>query len=356
MTGAQTLTRDALDLLIALIRTPSFSGEESGTAQLVSDWLQAHGIQVQRKGNNIWATHPKFDVAKPTILLNSHHDTVRPNQAYSRDPFAASIEEGKLYGLGSNDAGGALVSLLATFVHFSQAEDLTHNLLIAASAEEENSGPNGLNSLLQSLPDISFAIVGEPTEMQLAIAEKGLLVIDAVATGTPGHAAHLNPDMAIDKALADISWLHQYQFPKVSDFLGPVKMTVTQINAGHQHNVIPSECRFVVDVRINEHYTNTEVFDIIDAHTQSALQARSFRHNASSIPVTHPIIQAGISLGRRTYGSPTLSDQAVLSCPSLKLGPGDSKRSHQADEFIYVHEIEEGIGLYIEILNQILRP
>ncbi|GMT45444.1 MAG: acetylornithine deacetylase [bacterium] len=345
----------ALELLKALIQIPSFSGEENQTAELIAGWFEAFGIPVNRSNNNIRVTNKYFNDAKPSILLNSHHDTVKPNKAYTNDPFEPGIVNSKLFGLGSNDAGGCLVSLMALFVHFFDRKDLDYNLIFAATGEEESSGPNGLNSLLKKLPPIAFSIVGEPTGMHMAIAEKGLLVIDAYAPGKPGHAAHANTDNAIYNAMDDIHWIRNYKFPKVSERLGEVKMTVTQIDAGEQHNVVPASCHFVIDVRVNDYYTNREVFDLIDAHTKSKLTARSFRLNSSAIDVNHPIVQAGIKIGRKTYGSPTLSDQSVLSCPSLKMGPGDSKRSHQADEFICLNEIEEGIDLYIKLFNEFFK-
>ncbi|WP_417602266.1 M20 family metallo-hydrolase [Owenweeksia hongkongensis] len=348
------LQQKAIELLKKLIVTPSFSGEEDETAKHICNWFDDHKIPFNCNDNNVWATNKHFDKNKPTILLNSHHDTVKPNSGYTNDPFEAKVKDGKLYGLGSNDAGGCLVSLIALFTHFHTSENLKYNLLMAATAEEESSGPNGLNSLLKIIPPIEFAVVGEPTQMNLAIAEKGLLVIDAYAPGVSGHAAHTNTDNAIYNAMDDIQWIRHYSFSKVSEVLGPVKMSATQINAGSQHNVVPASCHFVIDVRVNEHYSNQEVFEIINDHTKSELKARSFRLNSSSIPENHPIVQAGIALGRTTYGSPTLSDQASLSCPSLKLGPGDSTRSHQANEFIYLNEIEEGIDIYIKLFETIL--
>lgn len=352
---SKVLSNKAIELLKKLISTPSLSKEEDKTAVLIADWFKNESIEWKQDQNNIWAVNKHFDKSKPTILLNSHHDTVKPNQGYTKDPFSPEIEDDKLYGLGSNDAGASLVSLMATFSHFYSQQNLKYNLIIAATAEEENSGPNGLAHLKTQLPPIDFAIVGEPTDMNLAIAEKGLLVIDGMAKGTARHAAHPNDDNAIYNALKDIQWIEQYQFPNVSDLLGPVKMTVTQINAGQQHNVVPDNCHFVVDVRVNECYSNEEVFDTINKNTKSEMAARSFRLNSSSIPVDHPFVQAGVKLGRETYGSPTLSDQAILTCPSVKLGPGDSSRSHQADEYIYLNEVEEGIGLYIKMLNEIIK-
>jgi acetylornithine deacetylase len=349
-----TLTQEAITLLKTLIETPSFSSEEEHTAAHIEDWFTAHHIPFQRTKNNIWATNKHFDASKPTLLLNSHHDTVQPNKGYTKDPFKAIVEDGKLYGLGSNDAGGCLVSLIATFTYFYKKEDLNYNLVIVASTEEESSGPNGLNSMLSIIPKVDVAIVGEPTLMQLAIAEKGLVVFDAVVSGTPGHAAHPNSDNAIYNSINVLQWFQDYQFEKSSETLGDVKMTVTQINAGKQHNAIPAKVELVVDVRVNDKYTNQEIATLLEQEAPCEITPRSLRLNASSIPKNHPLVQAGIALGRETYGSPTLSDQSVLSCPSLKLGPGDSTRSHTADEFIYLSEIEEGVKLYIELLEKVL--
>ena len=348
------LTTEAIELLKKLISKQSFSGEENETALLIMQWFSSHDIKFESDKHNIWAKNKYFNASKKTILLNSHHDTVKPNKGYTRNPLSADVEDGKLFGLGSNDAGGCLVSLLATFTYFYSREGLNYNLVIVASAEEENSGPNGLNSMLKIIPEIDFAIVGEPTLMNLAIAEKGLMVLNCEAKGTSGHAAHGIADNAIYNAIEDINWFQTFEFPKYSETLGKVKMTVTQIEAGHQHNVIPATCNYVVDVRVTDAYTNQEVFEIIDSNVKSEVSPRSLRLNSSSIPKEHPIVQAGIKLGRETYGSPTLSDQAVLSCPSLKLGPGQSLRSHTADEFIYVNEIEEGVALYIKILEEII--
>jgi len=350
----EELQQKALNLLKNLIETPSFSSEEQGTAELIKQWCTQHQIDFKTDNNNVWAVNKYFDATKKTILLNSHHDTVKPNKAYTKNPFKAEVSEGKLFGLGSNDAGGCLVSLLATFTYYYNQENLKYNLVFVGSAEEESSGKKGLNSMLKIIPPIDFAIIGEPTLMQLAIAEKGLLVLDCESIGTPGHAAHGTGDNAIYKAFDDIKWLQNFDFPKVSETLGKVKMTVTQINAGKQHNVIPAKCHFVVDVRVTDAYTNKEVLEIVKKHLNAKVKERSLRLNSSSIDKNHPVVQAGVKLGRQTYGSPTLSDQSVLSCSSLKLGPGDSLRSHTADEFIYVNEIEEGIDLYIKILNEIL--
>jgi acetylornithine deacetylase len=355
MKNNQTQTQGAIALLKSLIETPSFSSEEDKTALLIENWFNQNEIPFKRENNNIWAFNKCFDDSKPTLLLNSHHDTVRPNQAYTNDPFKAIVRDGKLFGLGSNDAGGCLVSLLATFVHFYANETLPYNIVIVASAEEENSGKNGLNSVLKHLPKLDCAIVGEPTLMQLAIAEKGLLVLDVKVKGTPSHAAHQNEDNAIYKTIPVMDWFKNYTFDKISEQLGPVKMTVTQINAGKQHNVVPSECDLVVDIRVNDCYSNSEILEVVKVQVNAEVTPRSMHLNASSIPIAHGLVQAGIALGRTSYGSPTLSDQSVLSCKSLKLGPGDTLRSHSADEFIYINEIEVGIELYIKIISDFLK-
>lgn len=351
----ERLTTDAIALLKRLIETESFSSEEDKTAAHIEDWFKRYEVDYKRTQNNVWSVNKYFDESKPTLLLNSHHDTVKPNNGYTNDPFKAIVENGKLYGLGSNDAGGCLVSLIATFTYFYDVKDLNYNLVLIASAEEESSGPNGLNSMLDIIPKVDVAIVGEPTLMNLAIAEKGLVVFDAKVKGTASHAAHPNNDNAIYNTIDVLKWFKDFKFEKVSDILGEVKLTVTQITAGKQHNAIPSEVDLVIDVRVNDQYSNQEIADIlIEKSPCSSIVARSLRLNSSSIPVEHPLIKAGIALGRETYGSPTLSDQAVLKCPSLKLGPGDSTRSHIADEFIYVNEIEEGIDIYIQLLRKIL--
>jgi len=350
----QQLTVEAIELLQKLISKQSFSGEENETALLIMQWFSDHNIKFESEVHNVWAKNKYFDASKKTILLNSHHDTVKPNKGYTRDPLKPEIIDGKLFGLGSNDAGGCLVSLLATFTYLYDRKDLKYNFVMVASAEEENTGPNSLVSIIHLLPEIDFAIVGEPTLMNLAISEKGLMVLNCEAKGTSSHAAHGVGDNAIYNALEDIHWFKNYEFPKISETLGKVKMTVTQIEAGSQHNVIPASCKFVVDVRVTDCYTNQEVFEIIEANVTSEVCPRSQRLNSSSIPKEHEIVKAGIKLGRSTYGSPTISDQAILTCPSLKLGPGESLRSHTADEFIYISEIEEGIELYIKILEEII--
>lgn len=348
------LYHEALQLLEGLIARPSFSREEDQTADLIQAFLTRHGVATHRKQHNVWAYNLHFDPALPTVLLNSHHDTVRPNAGYTKDPFAPLIEEGKLFGLGSNDAGGCLVSLLATFLYFYPRQDLAYNLVIAATAEEEVSGLNGIELVYPELGPIAFAIVGEPTQMHLAVAEKGLMVLDAVAHGRSGHAAREEGENAIYKAMADIEWFRTYRFPEVSPYLGPVKMSVTLIKAGTQHNVVPDRCAFTVDVRVTDSYTHEEVLDIIRGHITSEVTPRSMRLRSSRIAQDHPIVVAGRKLGRNTYGSPTSSDQALIPATSIKIGPGDSARSHTADEFIYLEEIREGIALYIRLLEEIM--
>jgi acetylornithine deacetylase len=348
------LTQNAIALLQDLIRLESFSGAEDRTASRIEEWFSSYEIPFQRKDNNIWATNKHFDIQKPTLLLNSHHDTVHPNQGYTRNPYSPDIEDGKLYGLGSNDAGGALVSLIACFTHFYNQENLDYNLLMVASAEEESAGKKSLRYLIPDLPKIDVAIVGEPTLMDLAIAEKGLVVFDLSLKGTASHAAHPNEDNPLMKLPKLLKAIDELEFDKVSPLLGPVKATLTQVNAGSQHNVVPSEVNMVLDVRVNECYSNKEIEQIIKSSLDCEVKARSLRLRSSSINPDHPLVKAGITLGKKTYGSPTLSDQAGLDCPSLKLGPGDSTRSHSANEFIFVREIEEGITFYINLLNQIL--
>ena len=348
------LTEKAIELLKELISIQSFSSEEDKTADAIENWFKSFNIPFERHLNNVWAVNQHFDESKPTLLLNSHHDTVKPNSAYTKDPFHPHIEDGKLYGLGSNDAGGALVSLIATFTHYYAEENLNHNILMVASMEEESSGPNSLRGLLPKLPHIDVAIVGEPTLLDLAIAEKGLVVFDAKVKGTPSHAAHPNDNNSIYNTIKVLEWFKNYSFPKVSEALGPVKLTVTQINGGSQHNVVPAEVELVIDVRVNDKYTNAEIAEILKKEAPCELQERSLKLNSWAIDKDHPLVKSGIALGRKTYGSPTLSDQAALTCQSLKLGPGDSTRSHSADEYIYVKEIEDGVDLYIKLLKGFL--
>ena len=345
----------AIFILKELIAIPSFSKEEDRTASILKIFLQSAGVTTQRYLNNVWARNKFFDERKPTILLNSHHDTVKPNKGYTLDPFTPIEKEGKLYGLGSNDAGGPLVSLLATFLHFYNRQHLSHNLIYAATAEEEISGKNGIEALLPSLGNIAFGIVGEPTLMQMAVAERGLMVLDATSFGRAGHAARNEGENAIYKALADIQWFQNFQLEKVSELLGPSKMSVTVIETDNKaHNVVPAQCKFVVDVRVNELYSFEEILNIIRAHIQSEVTPRSTRLRSTSISLKHPLVQAGIELGRSYYGSPTTSDKALMPFETLKIGPGDSARSHTADEFIFVQEIREGIELYIKLLEKIL--
>ena len=349
------LKADAIALLKQLISIPSFSKEEDNTADLIEQFLEKKGVKTRVHLNNIWASNKFFDDNKPTILLNSHHDTVKPNKGYTLDPFTPIEKDGKLFGLGSNNAGGALVSLIATFLFYYSKSDLRYNLILAATAEEEISGNDGVESLLPHLGKIDCAIVGEPTEMQMAVAEKGLMVLDCVAAGKAGHAAREEGDNSIYNALKDIEWLERYRFSKVSSLLGPVKMSVTVIETENKaHNVVPSQCKFVVDTRVNELYTFEEILETIRENMKSDIRPRSTRLRPSSIALDHPLVTAGLALGRSYYGSPTTSDKALMFFPSLKMGPGDSARSHIADEYIYIDEIKEGIELYIQLLERVI--
>lgn len=344
-----------IELLKNLIKTPSLSCNEEATATILYDFLISEGVEnVQRNDNNVWALNQGFDPTKPTILLNSHHDTVKPNSGYTRDPYSPDIEDGKLYGLGSNDAGASAVSLIATFVHFYAHHGLKYNLCLAITAEEECSGRAGIESILNLLPPLDFAIVGEPTKMQMAVAERGLMVLDCTAHGKAGHAAREEGDNAIYHAMRDIEWFQNYRFPQVSPLFGAVKMSVTIIEAGSQHNVVPAECKFTVDVRTIECYTNEQVLETVRAAVSSSVVPRSTRLKPSSINLDHPFVKIGLAMGLESYGSPTSSDQALLDCPSLKMGVGDSARSHTADEFVYVSEIEQGIEQYIVMLQNLI--
>ena len=350
MTNLTPFTSEAITLLSSLISIPSISREEEKAADFLQTYMEGIGIMTNRSGNNIWCISPKFDMQKPTILLNSHIDTVKPVNGWRKHPYTAKMEDGKLYGLGSNDAGASVVSLFETFRYLSATEQ-AYNLIFLASCEEEVSGKNGIESVLTQLPPIALGIVGEPTEMHPAIAEKGLMVLDVNAHGVAGHAARNEGENAIYKALDDIQWFRHYHFPKESPLLGPVKMSVTQVNAGTQHNVVPDICTFVVDIRSNECYSNEELFQEICSHIQSEAKARSFRLNSSHIDAEHPFVKRAVELGRTPFGSPTLSDQTLMRFPSVKIGPGKSSRSHTADEYIRVSEIEEAIGIYIKILD-----
>lgn len=343
----------AINLLEQLIAIPSFSREEDKTALILQGFFKAYEIPSERKGNNVWARNKHFKSGLPTILLNSHHDTVRPNSAYTRDPFAAEIVDEKLYGLGSNDAGGPLVCLIVAFLHFYEQKNLNFNLVMAATAEEEISGSEGIESIWDLLPPVDFAIVGEPTLCHMAIAEKGLMVLDCTAHGRAGHAAREEGVNAIYEAIKDIEWLRTYRFPKISPTLGEVKMTTTVISAGRQHNVMPAECNYTVDVRVTDQYTLEEVLEIIRQHVKASVTPRSLRMRPSGVPADHALVQAAKKLNIPLYGSPTTSDQALIPVPSVKIGPGDSARSHTADEFIYVAEIVKGIDTYIALLNEL---
>lgn len=346
------LQESAVSLLQQLIATPSFSKEEQNTAEILNQFFVEKNIPTQRLLNNVWVKNKYFDASKPTILLNSHHDTVKPNKQYTRDPFAPTIENGILYGLGSNDAGGPLVSLAACFLHFYDRNDLQFNLIYAATAEEEISGTQGVEAVLPKLGNLYFGIIGEPTKMDLAIAEKGLFVIDCIAHGKSGHAAREEGENAIYKAMKDIEWFRTFEFPEESEMLGKVKMSVTIIQAGSQHNVVPEQCQFTVDIRTTDKYNNIQALEIIKQHVQSEVKPRSTRLNPSFAPKEHPIVQSGIQLGRQTYASPTTSDQALMSgFPTIKLGPGDSARSHTANEYILIEEIHQGIEIYIQLLE-----
>lgn len=347
------LTQEAVDLLCRLIEIPSTSREETEAADMLQQTMQKeYNMDVQRAGNNLWCTTANYKENRPTLMLNAHIDTVKPTAAWERTPHKATIEGDCIYGLGSNDDGASLVSLVQVFRALKDS-DLPYNLILAISAEEEVSGKNGMEHLLTQLPKIDVAMVGEPTGMQPAIAEKGLMVLDLTAHGISGHAARNEGDNAIYHAMEDIAWFQKFRFPKESNLLGPVKMTVTIVNAGTQHNVIPSECNFTVDVRSNELYSNEEIFDIVKENVKSEVKARSFRLSSSKIEESHPLIRKAISLGRKPFGSPTLSDQALMRFPSFKMGPGESSRSHTADEFVKISEIREAISIYLSMLQDL---
>ena len=347
----KTLTVQAVQLLEKLISIPSFSTSESEAADHIDTFLREHEVATMRKFNNIWCYSKALDSSKPTLLLNSHMDTVQPNAQYSLNPFLPTISNGKLFGLGSNDAGGALVSLVATFLHFYNRTDLPFNLCLAITGEEENSGAHGIRSILDDLMPIAFAIVGEPTEMEMAIAEKGSMVLDCVAMGRAGHAAREEGDNAIYRAIRDISWFASYEFPADPGQPKAVKMTVTEIKGGIQHNIVPGECSFSVDIRFDHNYSVKEIVNTIKNHTFCETTIRPNILYPSTISPSHVLVRAGYEIGRQSYLSPTSSDQGWLKMPSMKMGPGNSARSHTADEFIYLSEINEGIRLYIELLE-----
>jgi acetylornithine deacetylase len=356
-------TQEAIDLLKKLIATPSYSREEDQTALIIQQFFHSKNVPSQILKNNVWAINKHFDDNKPTILLNSHHDTVKPNNAYTIDPFTAYEHNSKLFGLGSNDAGGALVSMIAGFLQFFDIPGLKYNLVLAATAEEEISGSNGIELLLHDETfirtlgsrGIDCAIVGEPTKMQMAVAERGLMVLDCTSKGKAGHAAREEGENAIYKALEDIRWFSSFQFPAISEMLGPVKMTVTVINTENRaHNIVPAQCSFVVDTRVNELYSFEEILDTVRQHVHSEVQPRSMRLRSSAISLDHVLVKAGLELGRQPYGSPTTSDKALMPFPALKIGPGDSARSHIADEFIYTDEIKEGIEIFVRLLGKVV--
>lgn len=340
----------AVDLLKEMISTPSFSREEHNVAEVIISCMRKMGFSPDRKGNNLWIRSKDFDSSRPTILLNSHMDTVRPVSGWTKDPFFPEEDGDILYGLGSNDAGASLVCLLHAFFMLTQKKQ-DYNLIFLASCEEEVSGNGGAEAVVPELPQIAFGIVGEPTQMNPAIAEKGLLVLDCTSYGKAGHAARNEGENAIYKAIKDIEWFRTYEFPQTSDLLGPVKMTVSMVSAGTQHNVVPDKCDFVVDVRSNELYSNEELYHIIDKHTDCEVKPRSFRLNSSRISLENPFVQRAIIIGKTPYGSPTLSDQTFMPFPTLKMGPGDSARSHTANEYIHLSEIREAIELYVKLLD-----
>lgn len=350
MMTQEEYVRDAIGLLSQLIATPSTSRNEKDAADIMGKALCNYGFTPHREANNVWVIDPHFDEQKPTLLLNAHIDTVKPVDSWRRDPFAPTIEGDTLYGLGSNDCGGGLCSLLQTFRMLTEKTQ-NYNLIYLASAEEEVSGKDGISRALPLLPKIDLAIVGEPTGMQPAVAEKGLMVLDVIAHGKSGHAARNEGVNAIYEALDDMRWIRDYKFEKVSPFLGPTKMTLTVVNAGTQHNVIPDKCTMLVDIRTNEFYDNEEVYHFICQHLKSEVKAHSFRLKSSRIDPEHPLIKKCVAMGMKPFGSPTLSDQALMPFPSFKLGPGESSRSHSADEFIRISEIADAIAKYKELLD-----
>ena len=341
---------DAVDLLKKLISTPSVSRNEKDAADIMEQTIRSYGFEPQREANNIWIIDPHYDESRPTLLLNAHIDTVKPVASWTRDPFSPDVEDGVLYGLGSNDCGGGLCSLLQIFRMLTEKPQ-QYNLIYLASAEEEVSGKDGITRALPLLPHIDLAIVGEPTGMNPAVAEKGLMVLDVIAHGKSGHAARNEGVNAIYEALDDMRWIRDYKFEKVSEFLGPTKMTLTVVNAGTQHNVIPDKCTMLVDIRTNEFYDNEEVYEFIRQHLKSEVKAHSFRLKSSRIDPEHPLIRKCVAMGMKPFGSPTLSDQALMHFPSFKLGPGESSRSHSADEFIKISEIADAIAKYKELLD-----
>ena len=346
----EDLKKQVTDLLCQLVQTPSLSGEEDAVADIIEEFLKNKGFDITRKHNNVWARIDS-DPDLPVLLLNSHLDTVKAVEGWTIDPFQGSIKDGCIFGLGSNDAGASVTALLACFIYLSRQDNLPYNLVFAASAEEEISGKKGISSILKDLGHIDLAVIGEPTGMKMAVAEKGLMVLDCSASGQSSHVSHGSTNNAIYHAMKDIEWIRNYRFSKESEQLGTVQMQVTIINAGYQHNIIPDRCSFVLDVRSNELYTNKEIHEIIQDHLASKVVPRSFRLNSSAISLKHPVVQKGVSMGLEYFGSATLSDQAIMPFSSIKIGPGDSLRSHTADEFITIEELHEGISTYIELLS-----
>lgn len=338
-----------IDLLCSIIATPSVSGSETAVASLLQEWMTGRGLEVGRTANNIWVDSAP-DSSAPVLLLNAHSDTVKPSSAYTRDPFRPSVEGDCLYGLGSNDCGGALVSLLAAYRELSSREQ-PYRLIFSVTAGEENCAPDGIELFLPEIPAPALGIIGEPTGMQMAVAEKGLMVLDCTAHGITGHAAREEGVNALYKAISDIDWLRSYRFPKVSDFLGPVKMSVTQIQCGTQHNVVPHECSFVVDVRPNGEYSNEEILAVIRENVGSDVKPRSMKHQSSRIALEHPVVVRGLAMGLEAFGSPTTSNQTRCAFPTLKIGPGQSSRSHSADEYIRISEIEQAVRVYVDLLD-----
>ncbi|MFT4833644.1 MAG: acetylornithine deacetylase [Marinoscillum sp.] len=349
------LHQEAVKLLSTLIETPSFSKEEDKTADIIQQYFTTQGIETERSGNNVWVKNQYYDSTKETILLNSHHDTVKPNAGYTNYPFEAIEKDEKLFGLGSNDAGASLVSLIMTFLYFYTQTNLKYNLIFAATAEEEISGSGGIASILEQLGDISFGIVGEPTLMDMAVYEKGLMVLDCYAQGTAGHAARDEGNNAIYEAIKDIQWFMTFDFPIASESLGAIKMSVTMIDSGIQHNVIPDVCHYVVDVRTTDAYSNEETLSIIKENILSRVEERSTRLQPSRITKDHDLVKAAVALDIRLFGSPTMSDQALIPFPTVKIGPGDSNRSHMADEYVYINEIKDGIMGYLMLLNKLFK-
>ncbi len=351
----ESMQSDAISLLKELIATPSFSKEENDTADILGAFFTRHEVPFSRVGNNIYARNKNYHDSRKSILLNSHHDTVRPNKAYSMDPFNPTEKDGKLFGLGSNDAGGCLVSLASVFLNYYNRQDPKHNIVFAASAEEEISGVNGIELVLPYLGQIDFGIVGEPTKLDMAVAERGLMVIDCTASGRPGHAARNEGENALYKAIEDIEWIRNCRFSKKSELLGETRMSVTVIDTeNRQHNVVPSQCKYVIDVRVNELYSFEEILEALKQNLKSSFKPRTTRMKSTSIPLDHPLVRSGLRIGKSYYGSPTTSDKALMPFPALKMGPGDSARSHTADEYIYIDEIKEGIDTYIKLLDEFI--